>query len=261
MLLLSFLTLTPSIAPVNAQQPAPDGAAGIHLTNYGTDLHRTSVSLVLSTTRSHDLIVITGLLEGTVTIASVIDTNGLKYAERVYRLVPGGTLFEWYAVSSNPLSSDNITVNWISDSPVDSLSIQGLVITAYAISGVNVRRPFESGPYVASTAGAGALIAGLFSAKKGQAILLMNAFCSSDCRGTPTQPANFTRIAVEGDYLYCVVDKPCGSHLVFPLEDISYGVVSGRKSSYTATESGSSMVAGGYGITWNVLAESLRVIG
>jgi hypothetical protein len=260
LLLLSFLTLTPSIAPVNAQQPVPDGAASVLLTNYPPDMDRTSVSLVLSTTRSHDLIVIAGLLEGKATIASVIDTNGLKYAERVYQSLPGGTLFEWYAVSSAPLSSDIITVNWVTNPPLDFGSLSGLVITAYAINGVNVDRPFESRPYVASAAGTS--ITGLFSAKKGQTILLMNAFCSSDCRGTPTQPANFTRIRVEGEYLYCVVDKPCpGSHLVFPLEDISYRVVSGSKSSYTAIESGSTMVDGGHGLTWNVLAESLRATG
>jgi len=253
LILLSLLTVTPSISPVRGEQLASDGSAGLFGKAYGGS-GATSVSLFLTTTRSNDLIVITGLLAPSATMLSVTDASGLVFIERVHQEVSvfgnyKGVLFEWYAVSASPLSSDNIKINW-------DINSDQFVIIAYAIAGVNVHKPFESSPNVGTTVNASAT--GSFSSKGGRSILLMNAFCSHDCRGTPMQPSNFNRMTVVGEYLNCVPGHGCGSHLPFFLEDVSFRVVSGGKSSYAAVEDGLSMVDYGHGITWNILAETLR---
>ena len=253
LILLSLLSLPPSISQVKGEQLASDGSAGLVGKAYGGS-GATSVSLFLTTTRSNDLIVITGLLAPSATILSVTDASGLVFIERVHQEVSvfgnyNGVLFEWYAMSLSPLSSDSIKINW-------DINSDQFVITAYAIAGVNVHKPFESSPNVGTTVAASATA--LFSSKSVKSILLMNAFCSPDCRGTPMQPSNFNRITVVGGYLNCVPGHSCGSHLPFFLEDVSFGIVSGGKSCHAALEDGSSMVDYGHGITWSILTETLR---
>jgi hypothetical protein len=106
----------------------------------------TTCKLTLSTSKTNDLIILTGdEVSSSVHISSISDSAGLTWHLRKQLSNSGQNSMteEWYAIAANSLSSDTVTVTYSSKTSGG--------ITAFAISGANTAAPFDPSGPVTST--------------------------------------------------------------------------------------------------------------
>ncbi len=103
---------------------------------------------LLTTTQGNDVIILVaecGWLECPLTISSIIDSSGLTFTQRI-SYAPSAKLREYYARTTSPLRSDNITVvfSCLSDCLNQVFSIHQIQVLA--IHGANTRATFDPNP-------------------------------------------------------------------------------------------------------------------
>jgi len=111
-------------------------------------------SQLLTTTQSHDVIIVVVETCCGTNVTSVTDDNGLTFTERISYTsqteLSGGfggnqTLWEYYAIAPSPLNSDNITVVG------DKCCYSVLGMQTFAISGANTVNVFDPNPSIPAT--------------------------------------------------------------------------------------------------------------
>lgn len=97
----------------------------------------TSLTISLSTKNSSDVMVVYAVSGNTAETMSIKDTSALSWSVRKsYVATKFATMYEFYSVSSHPLSSDKITVT---QTKLDTLAIIG-----FGVSGADTSSPFVS---------------------------------------------------------------------------------------------------------------------
>lgn len=153
-----LISSTPgSSTPASTAKPPQNSTptVGVDGVATGHAYQATTVRAYLTTAQNND-VVVAGIMasigNGNGNVASVTgcsDSAGLVWHQRV-SFTPGygsgydGSpwVWEWYAVSSNPLSSDTITCG-ISNAPTSNLTL-----IAFGVSGVVSQSPYDPGPMV-----------------------------------------------------------------------------------------------------------------
>src|SRR6267143_1545002 len=102
---------------------------------------------LITTTRGHDVIVlIVGCAFACGNISSITDSSGLNFVQRV-SYAARGELWEYYAVATSPLKSDNVTV----EIQNTNLCIEWCGMQVLAIHGANTRAIFDPNPSIPAT--------------------------------------------------------------------------------------------------------------
>ncbi len=104
-------------------------------------------SLLLTTAHSPDVVIVgcdCWPYHGSFTVS---DTAGLNFQQRTGQVSIGGGQFiqTWYAIASNPLTADSISVR----STLTGETWYGVVV--FAVSGANTTSPFDSNPSIPKT--------------------------------------------------------------------------------------------------------------
>ncbi len=147
----------------------------------------TSDSASLTTSSSPDVLLLAISLEPntSVTVSGVSDTTGLHWVSRTsLTYSTTGTLDEYYAISTGPLSADSITATFSGGSPAE------MCVAAFA--GANTTSPFESG-FPVSASGSGSSASVSISTTNSNDFLFSAAAATGN--NTWTSPTGFTSIA------------------------------------------------------------------
>jgi hypothetical protein len=108
----------------------------------------TSASVTLTTTHANDVIIL-DIVQNSTSVSLVSDTAGLIWHQRAVTGSAGQTIYEYYAIAANALSSDAITVYFAGAASYADLN-------AFAVSGANTSSPFDSSVSVPATPAASA---------------------------------------------------------------------------------------------------------
>ena len=112
-------------------QLALDGNA---FTNFPSN--HSSAAVTLTTANSNDVIIL-DIVQNGANVNSVSDTTGLTWHQRAVAGAAGQTIYEYYAIAPNALSSDVITVNFTGTASYADLN-------AFGVSGANTLSPFDT---------------------------------------------------------------------------------------------------------------------
>ncbi len=98
-------------------------------------------SQLLTTTKGHDVIIV--MVDNYDNVVTIADSSGLTFTQRISSAPNGyGQLWEFYAVATSPLKSDNITV--VADNCCTGMQV-------VAIHGANTRAIFDQSPSIPAT--------------------------------------------------------------------------------------------------------------
>ena len=161
-----------TVGNVSATKPAQAAAPPLVLDGIGTSfkfscLHFVTVfewcdevaqSQLLTTSKGNDVVMlIVECGDGNrpcTNTPTIIDGSGLSFTQRLSYSFNGGKIWEYYAIATSPLRSDNITVAYScseSGNPLASCGGDSLPILALAIHGANTRAIFDQSSSIPST--------------------------------------------------------------------------------------------------------------
>ncbi len=141
-----------TVGGVSATKPAHATAPPLALDGIGTNTTCQAANCeaqFLTTTQGYDVVLLLaecGYTYCPITISSIIDSSGLTFTQRV-SYTPSDKLWEYYARTTSPLKSDNITVVFSCISYC--FGLHG--IQALAIQGANTRGIFDPSPSIPAT--------------------------------------------------------------------------------------------------------------
>jgi hypothetical protein len=172
---------------VGTSSLALDGEA--YFTEFGdaNDLEKDSASVTLTTTQANDVIILDVLQDGTA-VGSVSDAAGLVWQQRAVAGTGSDTIYEYYAIAPDALSSDVITVNFAGTASYVDLN-------AFGVSGANTSSPFDSNVSVPATP---ASSTGVVTTSNANDLIVAGYRFGSDA--TPAAGTGWTAINASGDY-------------------------------------------------------------
>ena len=100
------------------------------------NIRTTSTSVTLTTSNANDVIILY-IAQSGATVNSVSDAAGLTWHQRAVAGSGSNTIYEYYAIASNALSADAITVEFSNRPALVDLN-------AFGISGANTSSPFDT---------------------------------------------------------------------------------------------------------------------
>ena len=147
----------------------------------------TSASVSLTTTHTNDVIIL-DIVQNSASVSSVTDTAGLAWHQRAVTGTGVQTIYEYYAIAANALSSDVITVNFAGAASYVDLN-------AFGVSGANTSSPFDSNVSVPATPAAST---GAVTTSNANDFIVAGYRFGSDA--TPAAGSGWTAINASGDY-------------------------------------------------------------
>lgn len=153
----------------------------------------TSATVSLTTTKSNDVLVLDVVQNGPA-VTAVTDSAGLGWHLRAQAGAGSATIEEYYAIASNAVANDTITVNFAgAASYVD--------FNAFGVNGANTASPFDPNASVAATGKSGP--ASITTTDTNDVILASYRFSGN---ASPAAGTGFTSVNASGGYFLSEYD-------------------------------------------------------
>ena len=181
---LNGVSVTNTAGTVTATAPLALDGNGFTINGAPSSI---STNVTLTTSSANDVIILDIVQNGT-TVSSVTDAAGLVWHQRAVAGAGGQTIYEYYAIAPNALSSDPITVTFAGTPFYTDLN-------AFAVSGANTSSPFDSNVSVPASP---ATSTGSISTSNANDFIFAGYRFGGNV--TPTAGAGWTAINASGGY-------------------------------------------------------------